>query len=192
MAKLVKSKDLNLAVSKVRNIEKRARQIAEKKLLKEKENLITDFKNHPVSREISSGADSSNISGTLGGYGNLFSFIGFSSGSTPVSDWINLIRNKVKIIKSDKSYSSNRIIYNFKVNQITDSDLSSARMPWESGRSWITAIERGISGFSFYISKALGRSGGGIQSNNQVRSGKFSNVPYWSSMWKKFVKNLNS
>ena len=41
--------------------------------------LIKDFHNHAITREIKSGPTSSNSSGTLGGYGNLFSFIGFET-----------------------------------------------------------------------------------------------------------------
>lgn len=36
--------------------------------------LINDFESHPVTREIEGGTESSNLSGTLGGYGNLFTF----------------------------------------------------------------------------------------------------------------------
>ena len=44
--------------------------------------LIKQFESHPVTKEISGGSSSSNVSGTLGGYGNLFSFIGFHNNSS--------------------------------------------------------------------------------------------------------------
>lgn len=192
MAKTVNKKDLNLAILKSGIIEKRARQIANDKLNGEKFNLIQNFANHPVSTEIAAGPNAGNSSGTLGGYGNLFSFIGFSAGQDPVKDWINLLQNKIKILKSKGSINQNNLVYSFKVNGISTADLSAAKMPWESGKSWILAIERGISGFSFYISKALGRSGGGIQSNHPVRGKNYSPVNYWTSMWENFVKKLNN
>ena len=99
MAKTVNKKDLNLAILKSGIIEKRARQIANDKLNEEKFNLIQNFANHPVSTEIAAGPNAGNSSGTLGGYGNLFSFIGFSAGQDPVKDWINLLQNKIKILK---------------------------------------------------------------------------------------------
>ena len=37
--------------------------------------LVDEFVNHPVTKEIEGGVTASNQSGTLGGYGNLFSFI---------------------------------------------------------------------------------------------------------------------
>ena len=48
--------------------------------------FLREFLNHPVSKEISEGPEGANISGTLGGYGNLFSFIGFEEGRKPISE----------------------------------------------------------------------------------------------------------
>ena len=39
--------------------------------------MIAKFLNHPVTIEIKGGIDASNISGTLSGITNLYSFIGF-------------------------------------------------------------------------------------------------------------------
>ena len=40
--------------------------------------LMKEFEEHTVTKEIEEGAGASNISSTLGGYGNLFTYIGFS------------------------------------------------------------------------------------------------------------------
>jgi hypothetical protein len=190
MARTVNKKDLNLEISKLRLIEKKAKQIAEKKLEESKAILINEFVNHPVSKEISDGPSANNVSGTLGGYGNLFSFIGFNAGQNPVTQWVNILKDRIRITKIEKS-NGEYVGYSFRISGITDNELSQARMPWEGGKSWILAIERGISGFSFYVSKALGRSGGGVQSNNKIRGGSYSAVSYWSKMWQNFTKNLN-
>lgn len=194
MARSVKSSDLNLAISKNKTVRKVAFNIAKKKLEDAKNELIQDFNSHPVSKEISAGPNASNVSGTLGGYGNLFSFIGFSAGNNPIELWVSFLKNKIQIKnKNPKTKSSNSdvISFEFDVNGISETDyIAAGRMPWESGRSWIKAIEQGISGFSFYISKKMGRSGGGIQSENRVRSGQYQRKSYWSSMWKKFLINL--
>lgn len=194
MARGVKSSDLNSAISNSRRVRKLAFSIAQKKLEIAKSDLIQDFSSHPVSKEISGGADSSNVSRTLGGYGNLFSFIGFSAGSNPVDLWVSFLKSRIQIKNKNpkvKSGSGDDISFAFDINGVSDADLISAgQMPWELGRSWIKAIEQGISGFSFYISKKLGRSGGGIQSENRARSGQYQRTTYWSSMWKKFLTNL--
>ena len=50
-----------------------------------KNNMIQEFEMHPVTIEIDAGPNASNTSGTLGGYGNLFSFIGFEQGTDPLA-----------------------------------------------------------------------------------------------------------
>ena len=42
-----------------------------------KNQFLAEFSRHPITMELRGGANSSNISGTLGGYGNLYSFLGF-------------------------------------------------------------------------------------------------------------------
>lgn len=193
MAKLVDPKLLNLAVLKTSDVQKKARIIAENKLAKEKAELINGFKKHPVSKEISQGPSSSNSSGTLGGYGNLFSFIGFDNNESPVENWANFIDKKIRILKkrNQRSLGGNNFRIEFDISQISEMDyIANAKMPWESGRSWLTSIERGISGFSSFISKKLGRSGGGIQTDNKIRSAQYRRTSYWSPLWTKFVKNL--
>ena len=56
-----------------------------------KKELISDFNRHPVTVEIEAGPRASNTSGTLGGYGNLFSYIGFNESDRPT----DAIRNQL-------------------------------------------------------------------------------------------------
>ena len=56
-----------------------------------KKQMLDDFIDHPVSKEILAGPDSSNISGTIIGGGNLFSFIGFHAGDNPIRNLYNLL-----------------------------------------------------------------------------------------------------
>ena len=55
------------------------KRIVNSEFNKIKEDLLREFNNHPVTKEIESGVDSLNSSGTLGGVGNLFTFIGLCS-----------------------------------------------------------------------------------------------------------------
>ena len=45
--------------------------------------ILELFNNHPITKEIDSGNQATNLSNTLGGVGNLFTYIGFEEGSKP-------------------------------------------------------------------------------------------------------------
>jgi hypothetical protein len=193
MAKNVDLKLLNLSIANNTAFKNYAKSLAEEKLLNAKNNLIEEFSSHPVSQEIEGGNSALNSSGTLGGYGNLFSFIGFESNQNPVQEWIRFINAKIKVKSLKKSTDARGLKVSFNISVPSESDLvTNARMPWENGRSWILAIGRGISGFSYYVSKSLGRSGGGIQSSYNVRAGTFRRTKYWPEMWNNFIKNIKS
>ena len=57
-----------------------------------KKQMLDEFLTHPVSVEILAGTEAQNSSGTLGGYGNLFSFIGFEKNDAPLEPIIELIQ----------------------------------------------------------------------------------------------------
>jgi len=173
---------------------KKVREIAERQLRKEKERLLIAFESHAVTREIMAGPDSENLSGTLAGYGNLFSFIGFSQGSSPVSPVRRMLSQMTKI-KDIRRAAGNNTKMNIKVQVPSIEDFRDvAPMPWEPGRSWVEGIERGISGFSYYInsSRPSSRSGKGIQIDKQIRVMAFKNIKYMSEMIRKFTKNLKN
>lgn len=179
-----------------KGVQEQISEIVNLKMEKNKEKLINNFLSHPISSEISSGPSASNSSGTLSGYGNLFSFIGFSSGDNPVERWANFLKQAIMLQKNkiDISVGGSNIIFKLKISSISAEDLRTiSPMPWEGGRSWIEAIERGISGFSFYISQSgKGRSGGGVQSKNSKKStGNYKSVPYWSKIWSEFLKDIS-
>ena len=68
-------------------IEKRFRAAFQKV----KNEMIAEFLNHPVTIEIKGGIGAKNLSGTLDGITNLFSFIGFDSSSDPTSQIENML-----------------------------------------------------------------------------------------------------
>lgn len=151
--------------------------------------MIQEFENHPVTQEIDSGPSGYNQSGTLGGYGNLFSFIGFEEGMDPVSPIRFLLKKALQIKKIDKNQQS--IIMEFLVELPSKEDIFQASpMPWASGRSWAEGIEKGISGLGMYLNTMSfqSRSGEGIQTSKKVRSGGFRNTQYLS----KILNNLQA
>lgn len=158
---------------------------------KMKKEMIKDFLMHPVTREISAGPSSSNISGTLGGYGNLFSFIGFNKGDDPISPIISLLNQSHMIVSRFNTRGFLRITIEL---PSTKEIFSATPMPWATGLSWAQRIEMGISGYSKYLArKDKGRSGGGIQAEETLFTGKFQNVKYISNfvnIWEKKFQKL--
>ena len=71
-------------ISKNRKIKKEVEAVAQKKFDSSMEEMIREFNEHPITMELAAGPEAENISGTLSGYGNLFSFIGFHEEEDPV------------------------------------------------------------------------------------------------------------
>jgi len=167
-----------------------AKAEANKILLKQKEILIQEFNEHPVTQEIEAGPEASNRSGTLGGEGNLFSFIGFDDADTPVTP-VKEMLNKITLGSIKKNTATATL--EFKVNIPSEEEFEAVtKMPWENGRSWLFEIERTISGLGNYLYGQFknSRSGTGLQVEAEVSSKIFSPVPYFRTMLEKFITRL--
>jgi len=193
MAKL-DQRTLRLNIGNLSEIKSAALEIAESKLQDEVKEFLNEFESHKVTKEIEDGESAQNISGTLSGYGNLFSFIGFSNGAKPTEVVKDLIK-KIRIAGSGRAQMGKaygEVIFRVLVPSIDEFE-NKTPMPWAKGRSWLFGIERGISGFGYFISRALsGRSEGGVQADNAIRSGSFRNTSYFSKMYNGFIKRLFS
>ena len=157
---------------------------------KVKNKMIVEFLNHPVTLEIKGGISSNNISGTLGGATNLFSFIGFDSGSDPIDPIEKLLYSTNFRFTRTTSKS-----VEFEIDIPDAAEIFSVTpMPWAPGRSWAKGIETGISGLGYYlkVSKDTSRSGLGLQSPRRFRKSgsKFRNVQYISAFIKKYQKEF--
>ena len=157
--------------------------------------LMEEFEKHPVTKELKQGAFGGNPSGTLGGYGNLYSFIGFQTGD-PTEIVSAILKSDTKIDRrtgAAKRKGKNMMEYKFRIKLPNMGTIEAMTpMPWENGRSWVRGVERGISGFGFYMNKMGGRSGGGFQTYNQIRGGGFRNVKYLTEIFSNFKKNLKA
>jgi hypothetical protein len=151
-------------------------------------NFINEVESHPVSQEISDGPNATNISNTLGGKGNLFSFIGFDKSQKPIDDLMSVIKKSFSIRKQEKK-DRNRYIIDYAT---LDKIKSVTSMPWEAGNSWAVRIEKGISGFSNYMYKKFenSRSGSGIQTENSLRGGSFRKTNYLTDIINRFISNM--
>ncbi len=152
-----------------------------------KEQMIREFLNLPVTQEIMGGPDSTNISGTLGGYGNLFSFIGFEQSDKPIDPILDLLESSSVTVRDGADHLVIITIPS------AASIFSVTPMPWASGRSWAKGIESGISGLGFYINKSgVGRSDAGIQTTKKIKSGTFKRTQYISTFIQKYIKQFSS
>lgn len=209
IAKILRSpKVLNAAVT-------RAQQV----LNDAKESLIEEFLDHPVTKELREGEAAENISNTLGGYGNLFSFIGFNQGDDPteiIQELLDKIRLSSRPILPSISSSyynvrdrlgrfSTDISIRFEVKNIpTIEDIEDATPypdDWREG-SWVKGIERGIPGLEYYLyDEEFGkyeqsRSSTGLQAKDGakqlviIRDGAYRPTKYISQMLKTFNSSI--
>jgi len=169
-----------------------AQKICKSKFDRTKASILNEFLSDVVTREIRGGANVSNSSGMLGGYGNLFSYIGFYDGFDPIAPIEEYISNfpfQAKFTSSRDGSLSFRVKF---PSMETIKQLSG--MPWEQGNSWVTGIERGISGFSNYMYNMYmgkGRSGTAIQSKNAPAVANFSTRKYLPSILAEARKRFN-
>ena len=166
---------------------------------KEKQRLLSDFDQHPVTMELQMGPEGENISGTLGSKGNLFSFIGFNAGDNPTA----IVRSFLSSITLDKKkprirQKGSRATFEYTIqggDKETLFEITKDAAPW-MGKSWIKGVESGISGLGSYIywKRNMGfppsRSGSGVQSRTKFRSGSYRPTKYISTLLEKFKKRL--
>ena len=191
MAGRINKQKIQKEIFNNRAVKKMVLNIVQKEVEKEKVIFKQNFESHPVTQEIDGGENASNISGTLGGYGNLFSFLGFNQGSKPTVP----VKFLIQSISLNRDVRINNSGFQLKVNIPAKEDFAAvSKMPWEGGRSWLLDVERGISGLgAFLYGRFLGsRSGGGIQSKYNYSNKRFKNVKYFSEMYTKFLRRLGT
>ena len=175
-------KDLNLQIRVL--IEK------EFKLLHQK--LLQDFRKHPVTRELKIGEGSPNYSGGLKA-GNPFGFIGFESGSDPVSAIEKMLMKANILIKQRKIMRSGFLwAYAVKIPSINNL-YKITPMPWATGSSWLRELEgRGIPnlGRYMYVDRKSSRSTEGIQGGG--KPGGRLKISYMKPLLEEFEKNINN
>jgi hypothetical protein len=159
---------------------------------KNKNLLISEFNNHKITVELKNGPGASNISNTLGGYGNLFSFLGFFQSRNPIEELENLL-STMSIRKTTRKGKT----FYYRINLPTKSQISDAtKMNWGSGSSWAYAVENGDfngdANLSHYIYKTWikGRSKMGLQAKGNISEKDFSPTPYLTPMFESFRNRM--
>lgn len=169
------------------NLKTKSGELIVKKVEKLKKEMISNFLRLPVTKEIMAGPKSTNLSGTLGGYGNLFSFIGFSEGDRPIDPIVELLsQTNFRVTRFNRNGSAKLTVEMPSREQI----FKVTPLPWATGISWAQRIEVGMSGLGMYLNTSApkSRSSRGVQAKNKIRSGKFSNTSYVSAFLKKWQK----
>ena len=192
--KKINMKQISQKISKSTKFKKVISSLAQEQLDEAREKIITKFEEHPITQEIEAGPGGSNSSGTLDGYGNLFSFIGFHNSSDPIAPLKKLMRSGFKLMRSPKMRVGRSKIYS--AYSVSYPDLTEfykvSSTPW-GGRSWIQGIEDGMSGFGNYMYGKfnVGRSRRGVQNPSRIRTANFRPMEYITEILKEFKEGIN-
>lgn len=157
-----------------------------------KKEMIKDFLSHPVTKEIKDGPQAQNISNTLGGYGNLFSYIGFYDGDDPIEPILEELKKSTIVFSRPVDGGC---IWNIYIPAKEDI-WEVSPMPWAEGRSWAKGIETGISGLGEYFYTLRGglqnsRSETAVQVKSKLRGkSRFKNVKYISDLLSRYEKRF--
>jgi len=160
--------------------------------------MMEDFENDDITREVEGGPTAPNYSNTLGGYGNLFSFIGFNKDDEPINNLRELLKSTISFKSKYIGYARKQVKFEIEMPN-KDAIFSPEKTPmpeWNPGKSWIYAIEHGISGLNYYLhhsdSRAMktSRSGTGIQIKSKLIGGRFSNRSYITALLNKYREYL--
>jgi len=168
---------------------KAVRSKAEKAIERARRELVEDFLTHPITREIEEGPEAHNISDTLGGIGNLFSYIGFEEGSDPIAPVRAYLQRAIKI----ESIQGKNLVFKLTLALPSKDDIAAlSPVPWAPGRSWVSAMEFGLSGLGKYLVKEspVSRSGSAIEVKAKLRSGAFKNKKYMSAILLQLQNNI--
>ena len=194
-------KELNREIGKSVGVRNKAFQVAEQRAKEAKEEMLRNFEGNLITKELEAGPEntvnfSGNLNGIAFGEGSLFGFIGFNENDKPASLVRAYLNMSGKIRKTPKKLTSGgKIFYQYKVDTPNMSELESVTpMPWEAGRSWVRAIEKGISGLGFYLlsNSPKSRSGQGVQASKKLRGATYRPSKYMSSIINSYLKQLQT
>lgn len=153
--------------------------------------LMKEFEGHKVTKEIEAGPLSANTSTLLNGYGNLFSFIGFSDDQEPIEDLTEYLEESMGFQQTVRRGTN----WYFRIHVPSKKEVSKATpMPWEPGNSWVDGIEHGITNLSHYLYtySDSSRSKEGVQLKHEYIGGAaFKTTPYLFKMLDDFREKFN-
>ncbi len=149
--------------------------------------MLAEFDSHTVTQGLKSHTGAGLVS-----RGSLFGFLGFAHGEDPTGALRDLLERVIIFKFSSESKRAGQRIYTVTIPS-KDDVYGATPLPWAQGRSWVKAVEQGISGMGNYmnIDSPNSRSGEGIQSKTN-KGGRFRNTSYISTILNNFKKRLLS
>ena len=186
----------------VKSAELKGRPIARKKAYdlfrRARLKMLRKFNTHLITLEIEAGPSfqSKNISGTLDGYGNLFSYLGFPRGSKP-TEAVREVLESQTIWVGNPTFNSKKQ-WLFKYLYPTRKDVLNATndaVPW--GVNWIDIIEKGAPNLQFYLNlkrpNPQSVSNYGFQLPHEVNDDLvFKKDPYVTKILENFRETMNN
>jgi hypothetical protein len=158
-----------------------------------KKELVEEFDQHPVTKELEQGT--SGTSSLLGGRGNLFGFLGFNEGQNPIQILRTQIKSSIKITNPKgrvKKLTDTSFIYSFDISVPSDSQVYKVTPLQWSTKSWVKGVEKGITNYAntLFRPSKNSRSGIAIQSERKIGFIKFRPTPYITDMLSQLRKEL--
>jgi hypothetical protein len=173
------------------------------------EEMKMAFEQHPVTQEIAGGLDSENISGTLEapfddgddkGYtkANLWGFLGFDKSPGEV---LIPIRQRLdprhpegpKVIYDGRD--RDKLTYRYVIKAPSEEAIyNDTGLPWAEGISWVKRVEQGVPGVGQFLNasgRLNSRSGGGIQVEGKLRTGRYRPTAYLSRILNNFLRRVS-
>ncbi len=169
--------------------------------------LKKEWTNHPVTKEIAAGVDSANISNTLDARfqedgkmdspANLTSFIGFDKSPeeilAPIAERLDPSHpDGPKIVYNGRD--KDKLNYKYTIKAPNEEAIENVTgLPFAPGISWATRIEKGLPGIGHFLNvkgRPSSRSGGGIQIEGTLRTGRFKPTSYLSQLFNNFLRKV--
>lgn len=172
-------------------IQKDITKIAKREIIKANKELLREFLANEISKEIAAGPTSSS---KFLKKGNLFSFFGFENGSDPVGELAEFLSKSIKLEAIRVTPKMFKIKVSISTPTLEDIE-SFTSLPWVD-RSWVDAVENGLSGLGAFLFSENGfngsRSNTGIQAEKSFSRQSFRGRKYLSDMVESISKKLIS
>lgn len=173
--------------------------------------LKEEVLSHPITQEIAGGVDAPNVSRTLEApfredddedrTANLWGFIGFDAKFRGVSPESALAPILDRLDPSNpegpkmiyRGRDKDKLTYRYDIREPDiDAIYNDTPLPWTEagGVSWAKRVEQGLPGIGHFLNvdRPSSRSGGGIQIEGTLRSGRFRPTSYLTRIFTNFLR----